>query len=199
LACYIPRWYTRPKTVTHPGTNRARRALTSFTRRTPLTTTPRHQPIVAVDAAVGLESYGCFRPTQYDCAGLEVRGDKPSYSVHCLRVVSVVIRCRVSTVCTYSCSISSLAVVSTLSAAVSHAKQPRSTGLLFYRRDAMIAGASYGPVSVSVSVTSRCSIKRDGRLICFLAWRLFSTSPTLCFKEIRVSTKVRILPRKTFS
>ena len=30
MACYIPRWYTRPKTVTHPGTNRARRALTSF-------------------------------------------------------------------------------------------------------------------------------------------------------------------------
>jgi len=36
--------YTRPKTVTHPGTNRARRALTSFIRRTPLTTTPRRQP-----------------------------------------------------------------------------------------------------------------------------------------------------------
>jgi len=30
--------------VTHPGTNRARRALTSFTRQTPLTTTPRRQP-----------------------------------------------------------------------------------------------------------------------------------------------------------
>ena len=44
LACYIPRQYTRPKTVTHPGTNRARRALTSFIRRTPLTTTPRRQP-----------------------------------------------------------------------------------------------------------------------------------------------------------
>ena len=36
--------YTRLKTVTHPGTNRARRALTSFMRRTPLTTTPRRQP-----------------------------------------------------------------------------------------------------------------------------------------------------------
>ena len=24
MACYIPRWYTRPKTVTHPGTNRAK-------------------------------------------------------------------------------------------------------------------------------------------------------------------------------
>jgi len=32
--------YTRPKTVTHPGTNRARRALTSFLRRTLLTITP---------------------------------------------------------------------------------------------------------------------------------------------------------------
>ena len=41
LACYIPRWYTRPKTVTHPGTNRARHALTSFIRRTLLTTMPR--------------------------------------------------------------------------------------------------------------------------------------------------------------
>ena len=31
MACYIPRWYIRPTTVTHPSTNRARRALTSFT------------------------------------------------------------------------------------------------------------------------------------------------------------------------
>jgi len=43
LAGYIPRWYTRPKMVTHPSTNRARRALTSFKRRTPLTITPRRQ------------------------------------------------------------------------------------------------------------------------------------------------------------
>ena len=35
---------TRPKTVTHPCANRARRALASFMRRTPLTTTPRSQP-----------------------------------------------------------------------------------------------------------------------------------------------------------
>ena len=34
LACYIPRWYTRPKMVTRPGSNnRARRALTLFMRR----------------------------------------------------------------------------------------------------------------------------------------------------------------------
>ena len=31
MACYIPRWYTRPKTVSHPGTNWARRALSSST------------------------------------------------------------------------------------------------------------------------------------------------------------------------
>ena len=42
MACCIPRWYTRPKTVTHPSTNGARRALTSFMRRTPLTTTLRY-------------------------------------------------------------------------------------------------------------------------------------------------------------
>jgi len=36
----IPRWYTRLETVTHPRTNRARRALTSFMRRTPPTTRP---------------------------------------------------------------------------------------------------------------------------------------------------------------
>ena len=56
MACYIPRWYTRPKTVTHPDTNRARRALTSFVRRTPLTTTPRRQPIVC--QAVGINLTG---------------------------------------------------------------------------------------------------------------------------------------------
>jgi len=41
--CYIPRWYTRTQTVTHPSTNRAGRALTSFVRRTPLITTPRRE------------------------------------------------------------------------------------------------------------------------------------------------------------
>ena len=51
MACYIPRRYTRPKTVTHPGTNRARRALTSFMRRTPLTTTPRRQRVAVVTVA----------------------------------------------------------------------------------------------------------------------------------------------------
>jgi len=47
--------------VTHPGTNRARRALTSFMRRTPLTTTPRcgrhaltsgHHALIDMDSSV---------------------------------------------------------------------------------------------------------------------------------------------------
>ena len=44
MACYIPRWYTRLKTVNHPGTNRARRALTWSMRRTPLTTAYATRP-----------------------------------------------------------------------------------------------------------------------------------------------------------
>ena len=63
------------------------------------------------------------------------------------------------------------------------------------------AGTSYGPVSVCLSicrsVTTRCSIKRDERVNLVLAWMFFPTSrrsrPTLCFKEIRVSTKIRVL------
>jgi len=37
--------YPPEDAVTYPSTNRARRALTSFTRQTPLTTTPRRQPL----------------------------------------------------------------------------------------------------------------------------------------------------------
>ena len=59
LVGYIPRWYTRPKTVTHPSTNRARRALTSFMRRTPLTTTPRR--VVRVLSPL-LRRIGCVLP-----------------------------------------------------------------------------------------------------------------------------------------
>ena len=57
LSCYMQRWYTRPKTVTHPSTNRARRALTPFLRRTPLTTS---QPLVCyLFICVGVE---CWNP-----------------------------------------------------------------------------------------------------------------------------------------
>jgi len=44
-----------PEDVTHPSTNRARRELTSFMRRTPLTTTPRRHLCY-----YGVESI-CFR------------------------------------------------------------------------------------------------------------------------------------------
>ena len=83
LACYIPRWYTRPKTVTRPSTNRARRALTSFMRRTPLTTTPRLQQV-------------CVRPRP-----LAVNVALPAFAVErraavtCYRAVSMLLlHCR---------------------------------------------------------------------------------------------------------
>jgi len=65
LACYIPRWYTRPKAVTHPSTNRVRRALTSFLRQTPLTTTPRRQPncsnrTISVKLFISVDYSSCF-------------------------------------------------------------------------------------------------------------------------------------------
>ena len=44
MAGYIRRWHTRLQTVTHPSSNRARRMVTSFVRRTTLTNTPRCQP-----------------------------------------------------------------------------------------------------------------------------------------------------------
>jgi len=44
LAGYIPRGHTRPKTAIRPSTNRARRRVTSFIRRTTLTSMPRRQP-----------------------------------------------------------------------------------------------------------------------------------------------------------
>jgi len=46
VAGYIPRWFTRPQTVTHPSTNRARRRVTSLIATNALTTKPRHQRTV---------------------------------------------------------------------------------------------------------------------------------------------------------
>jgi len=40
VTCYIPRWFTRPQTVTHPGTNRARCRLTSFNAANHYSTPP---------------------------------------------------------------------------------------------------------------------------------------------------------------
>ena len=66
VACVLLWWYTRPKTVTHPGTNQARRALTSFVRRTPLTTMPRHQLCTAVMCSYWRRSADCRTPTVMD-------------------------------------------------------------------------------------------------------------------------------------
>ena len=43
MTCYIPRWFTRPQTVTHPSTYRARCRLTSLIEPTTLTNTPRRR------------------------------------------------------------------------------------------------------------------------------------------------------------
>jgi len=50
VTCYIPRWFTRQQTVTHPSTNRAQCRLTSLIKPTPLTTTLRRHPGKACDA-----------------------------------------------------------------------------------------------------------------------------------------------------
>ena len=69
MACYIPRWYTRPKTVTHPGTNRARRALTSFMRRTLLLACKNPMNPWMMDA---LLYYLCDRPLKIVLQPLKV-------------------------------------------------------------------------------------------------------------------------------
>ena len=64
------------------------------------------------------------------------------------------------------------------------------------------AGISHGPVSVCLCVC----LSQVGVLVkwldgssWFLAWWLVLTCPTLYFKEIRVSTKIRVLSSGTFS
>ena len=41
--------------------------------------------------------------------------------------------------------------------------------------------------------------KRMDGLRWFLVWRLLSTCPTLCYKEIQVSTKIKVLPAENLS
>ena len=38
-----------------------------------------------------------------------------------------------------------------------------------------------------------------GQIELFLAWRLLSTYPTLCYKEIWISSKIKVLPPETLS
>jgi len=59
------------------------------------------------------------------------------------------------------------------------------------------AGTSYGPVFVCVCVClSQVDVlsKRMNESSWFLAWELHSTYPTLCYKEIHVPSKIRVLP-----
>jgi len=51
------------------------------------------------------------------------------------------------------------------------------------------AATSYGPVSVCLSVTSRCSIETAERIELALIRELRSTRPALCLKEILVYPK----------
>ena len=73
------------------------------------------------------------------------------------------------------------------------------TPLPFYLRDALLAPVLALCLCLSVSVCHKlCSIETAGRINLVLAWRLLLTSPTLCFKEIQVPTKIRVLPSGTF-
>ena len=73
--------YTRPKTVTHPGTNRARRALTSFMRRTPLTTTPRRQLFNFVNRAAELAADVCHCSELRRDAGADGDRQRPVHHI----------------------------------------------------------------------------------------------------------------------
>jgi len=65
------------------------------------------------------------------------------------------------------------------------------------------ASTSYGPVILYPCLCLSVCHSQVGvvskALICFLAWRLRSTSPTVWFSEIQVCTKIRVLPSGTFS
>jgi len=76
----------------------------------------------------------------------------------------------------------------------------------FLPRDAMLSRymlSSCVPpsarLSVCPSVTSRYCIETTGRIGLVLARRLPSTYTTLCYKEIWVSPKIRVLPSRTLS
>jgi len=68
----------------------------------------------------------------------------------------------------------------------------------FYPRDAMLAWV-WPCVCLSVCLSQVGVLLKwlDGSSL-FLERGLLSTSPTLCFKEIQVSTKIRVLPSVTF-
>jgi len=63
---YIPRWYTRPKTVTHPSTNRDQCTVTSFMRQTTLL-----PPTVCV-SVIALQNGFSYQHQRYSPQQLEV-------------------------------------------------------------------------------------------------------------------------------
>jgi len=69
--------------------------------------------------------------------------------------------------------------------------------LFFYRAMLCMHGSSRGPVSVCPSQVGVLLKWLDGSSW-FLAWRLLSTSPRLCFKVIQVSAKITVLPSGAF-
>jgi len=64
--------------------------------------------------------------------------------------------------------------------------------LAFYTCDAMLVWII--TMCLCLSFTSRCSVKRDERINLVFGMEV---CPTLCFKEIEVSTKIRLLPSGT--
>ena len=67
-------------------------------------------------------------------------------------------------------------------------------GTTFYRAMLCIRGTSHGPVSESVCLSQvGVLLKRLNESGWFLAWELHSTYPTLCYKEIHVPSKIRVL------
>jgi len=74
---------------------------------------------------------------------------------------------------------------------------PPSTHMVLYDTRVLAIPLCLCLSQVSLSQVGVLSKGMNG-LIWFLARRLFSTIPTLCFKQTRVSTKTRILPSGTF-
>ena len=70
---------------------------------------------------------------------------------------------------------------------------------LVYPRDAMLTRVLAMALCLSVCLSQVGVLLKwlDGSSS-FLAWRLLSTSPALCFNEIQVCTKMRVLPSGTF-
>jgi len=62
-----------------------------------------------------------------------------------------------------------------------------------------VVGTSYGPVFVFMPVTCGLLLKWMDVILWVLAQGRLSTNPTLCFKEIQVSTKIKVLPSGTVS